>query len=94
MTRAELIAKLTATHQNLFAKDAARVVSVIFDEISNALAAGDRVELRGFGVFSLHVRKARAACNPKTGEKIQMQTKAVPFFTAGRELNRRINKSK
>ena len=93
MTRAELIAKLAATHQHLQAKDAARIVSVIFDEISSALAAGDRVELRGFGVFSLHVRKARAAYNPKTGEKVQMQTKAVPFFTAGKELNRRINKA-
>ena len=93
MTRAELIANLAATHKHLFAKDAARIVSTIFDEIAAALAAGDRVELRGFGVFSLHVRKARCASNPKTGEKVQMQTKAVPFFTAGKELNSRINKS-
>lgn len=93
MTKAELIAKLAATHKNLFAKDAARIVTTIFDEISTALAAGDRVELRGFGVFSLHVRKARSASNPKTGEKVQMDTKAVPFFTAGKELNRRINKA-
>ena len=93
MTRAELIAKLAATHKHLFAKDAARVVSTIFDEISAALAAGERVELRGFGVFSLHVRKARSACNPKTGEKVHISEKAVPFFTAGKELNNRINKA-
>ncbi len=91
MTRSELIEKIAANNPHLYHTDAERIVSTIFNEISDALKAGNRVELRGFGVFSVRTRKPRKARNPKTGETVMVEQKAVPFFKAGKLLKNRIN---
>ena len=91
MLRSELIAKLTAENPDLRADDLERVVSVILDEITEALARGDRVELRGFGAFSVRQRKARMGRNPRTGEAVKVEAKSVPFFRPGKELRARVN---
>lgn len=91
MLRSELIAKLTDENPDLRADDLERVVSVILDEITEALARGDRVELRGFGAFSVRQRKARMGRNPRTGEAVKVEAKSVPFFRPGKELRARVN---
>ena len=92
MTRSELIARLAEKNPSLYLSDAERIVSTVFDEITAALKAGGRVELRGFGVFSVRERNARAGRNPRTGEKVSVQAKSVPFFKAGKKLRDRLNK--
>ncbi len=91
MLRSELIAKLAEEHPDLKAEDLENVVSVILDEITNALKNGDRVELRGFGAFSVRHRKARTGRNPRTGETVHVEAKSVPFFRPGKELRARVN---
>ena len=91
MTRSELIAALAADHPHLTAGDIERIVSALFNELTATLARGDRVELRGFGAFSVKQRRARAGRNPRTGETVEVVEKAVPFFRAGRELREQIN---
>lgn len=91
MLRSELIAKLAEENPDLRSEDVERVVAVILDEISEALARGDRVELRGFGAFSVRQRKARMGRNPKTGEPVEVDAKSVPFFRPGKELRARVN---
>lgn len=91
MLRSELIAKLTDENPDLRADDLERVVGVILDEITEALARGDRVELRGFGAFSVRQRKARMGRNPRTGEAVKVEAKSVPFFRPGKELRARVN---
>jgi len=91
MLRSELIAKLTDENPDLRADDLERVVGVILDEITEALARGDRVELRGFGAFSVRQRKARMGRNPRTGEAVEVEAKSVPFFRPGKELRARVN---
>ncbi|HET9147622.1 MAG TPA: integration host factor subunit beta [Acetobacteraceae bacterium] len=91
MTRSELIAALAADHPHLTAGDIERIVSALFNELTATLARGDRVELRGFGAFSVKHRRARAGRNPRTGEAVEVVEKAVPFFRAGRELREQIN---
>ncbi|MEL6245052.1 MAG: integration host factor subunit beta [Pseudomonadota bacterium] len=90
MLRSELIAKLTEEY-DLSQQDVEKAVAVILDEISEALARGDRVELRGFGTFSVRHREARKGRNPRTGEPVDVAAKAVPFFKAGKELRARVN---
>jgi len=90
MLRSELIAKLTEEY-DLSQQDVEKAVAVILDEISEALAGGDRVELRGFGTFSVRHREARKGRNPRTGEPVDVAAKAVPFFKAGKELRARVN---
>src|SRR3546814_4311331 len=79
MTKSELIARLAEANPHLFQRDVERIVSTIFDEISAALARGDRVELRGFGAFSVKKREARVGRNPRTGEAVKVDSKFVPF---------------
>lgn len=91
MTKSELIAKLTAQNPSLSAQDVEKVVNTILEEITTTLVEGGRVELRGFGAFSVRERSARQARNPRTGEKVSVDAKRVPFFKMGKELKERIN---
>ncbi len=91
MLRSELVAKLAEKYNHLPPDDLERVVSIILGEIADAMARGDRVELRGFGAFSVRHRDARRGRNPRTGEPVEVPAKSVPFFKAGKELRARIN---
>ncbi len=91
MTKSELIERISKANPHLYHTDIERIVTTIFGEISNALSAGNRVELRGFGVFSVRTRKPRKARNPKTGASVSVEEKTVPFFKAGKMLKKRIN---
>ncbi len=93
MIKSELVAKL-AEQTNLNKSDAERVVSTVFNEITKALVEGNRVELRGFGVLSVRERNARVGRNPKTGAKVSVEAKRVPFFKAGKTINDALNKKK
>lgn len=92
MIKSELIAQLAERNPHLYQRDIERIVSTIFDEISAALARGDRVELRGFGAFSVKHRPARIGRNPRTGEPVAVASKSVPFFKTGKELRDRLNR--
>ncbi len=92
MTRSELIAELAAANPHLRGQDVELIVSTVFNEISSALTRGERVELRGFGAFTAKRRDARTGRNPRTGEAVPVDEKAVPFFKAGKELRERVNK--
>lgn len=91
MIKSELIAKLAEENPHLYQRDVERIVSTIFDSISQALADGDRVELRGFGAFSVKHRDGRVGRNPRTGESVEVPEKSVPFFKTGKELRERLN---
>lgn len=91
MTRSELIAELTNANPHLRSGDIELIVTTIFDEITGALARGERVELRGFGAFTVKRRGARTGRNPRTGAAVPVIEKAVPFFKAGKELRERVN---
>jgi integration host factor subunit beta len=91
MTKSELIAKLAARFPQLVVKDAELSVKAILDAMSEKLAAGKRIEIRGFGSFSLNYRPPRLGRNPKTGEKVQVPEKYVPHFKAGKELRERVD---
>ncbi|MGH7042476.1 MAG: integration host factor subunit beta [Acetobacteraceae bacterium] len=93
MTRSELMAELATANPHLRAADVERIVATVFDEITEALARGQRVELRGFGAFTVKRRDARTGRNPRTGETVPVQEKSVPFFKAGKELRERVNAS-
>ena len=92
MTRSELIAKLAANNPSLYHRDIERLVSTILDEIGSALERGDRVELRGFGAFSVRHRKSRVGRNPRTGTSVQVSEKRVPFFKMGKGMRERLNR--
>jgi integration host factor subunit beta len=94
MTKSELIAELSAANPHLLGRDVELIVATIFDEITAALERGERVELRGFGAFTVKRRDARTGRNPRTGEAVPVEEKAVPFFKAGKELRERVNKGK
>ena len=91
MIKSELILHLAERNPHLYQRDIERIVSTVFDEISAALARGDRVELRGFGAFSVKQRPARTGRNPRTGDAVQVAEKFVPFFKTGKELRERLN---
>ena len=91
MTKSELIQHIAEMNPHLYHRDVERIVSTIFEEISDALARGDRVELRGFGAFSVKQRDARVGRNPRTGESVSVEEKHVPFFKAGKLLRDRLN---
>jgi integration host factor subunit beta len=93
MIKSELITRLALENPHLTQKDVERVVGVIFDKMTEALEGGGRVELRGFGAFSVRARPARAGRNPRTGDSVQVRAKAVPFFKSGKELRERLNAS-
>ncbi|MGH6975233.1 MAG: integration host factor subunit beta [Stellaceae bacterium] len=91
MTKSELIQRLAERNAHLYQRDVERIVSTVFDEIAAALSRGDRVELRGFGAFSVKRRGARMGRNPRTGERVQVGEKHIPFFKTGKELRERLN---
>ena len=94
MTKSELIAGLAADNPHLRGADVEVIVATIFDQITEALARGERVELRGFGAFTTTHRDARTGRNPRTGEAVPVDEKSVPFFKAGKELRERVNAGK
>lgn len=97
MIRSELIQKIFEENQDrssenqLTMRDAEKIVNTIFDEITDAMARGDRVELRGFGAFSVKKRDARVGRNPRTGDSVEVEEKHVPFFKTGKLLRDRLN---
>jgi integration host factor subunit beta len=91
MIRSELIQKIAEENTHLYQRDVERIVNTVFEEIIEAMARGDRVELRGFGAFSVKKRDARVGRNPRTGEAVQVEDKAVPFFKTGKLLRDRLN---
>ena len=90
MTKSDLIARLAERFPQLVAKDADLAVKMILDAMSDALAKGDRIEIRGFGSFSLHYRPPRTGRNPKTGDAVALPGKHVPHFKPGKELRERV----
>ncbi len=91
MTKSELIERIAAVQSQLSSKDVELAVKMILDHMAEALSSGERIEIRGFGSFSLHYRAARLGRNPKTGEKVQLAGKYVPHFKPGKELRDRVN---
>jgi len=91
MTKSELIARLAEQNPHLYQRDVERIVSTIFDEVTSALARGDRVELRGFGAFSVKERGSRVGRNPRTGEAVQVESKYIPYFKTGKQLRDKLN---
>lgn len=92
MIKSELVQRLAQANPHLYQRDVERIVGTIFEEIAQALANGDRVELRGFGAFSVKTRPARTGRNPRTGEPVEVEAKSVPFFKTGKELRERLNR--
>ena len=93
MTKSELIARLAERFPQLVAKDAELAVKVILDAMTEALANGDRIEIRGFGSFSLNHRPPRVGRNPRSGERVDVPEKWVPHFKAGKELRERVDEA-
>ena len=91
MIKSELIARLATENPHLTRADVERVVNTLLESVTGALERGGRVELRGFGAFSVRGRPARTGRNPRTGETVEVQAKAVPFFKSGKELRERLN---
>lgn len=91
MIKSELVQKIADNNPHLYQRDVENIVNAILDEITEALAGGNRVELRGFGAFSVKNRPARIGRNPRTGEKVEVEEKWVPFFKTGKELRERLN---
>ena len=91
MTKSELIMRIAEANPHLYHRDVERIVSTIFDEMSEALARGERVELRGFGAFSVKRRDPRTGRNPRTGTTVQVSEKHIPFFKTGKQLRDRLN---
>ena len=92
MIKSELVQKIAEQNPQLYQRDVENIVNAILDEIVGALARGDRVELRGFGAFSVKARQARVGRNPRTGEHVEVDDKVVPFFKTGKEMRERLNK--
>ena len=91
MIKSELVQRIADRNPHLYLRDVEKIVNAILDEITSALARGDRVELRGFGAFSVKHRDARVGRNPRTGAHVSVDEKAVPFFKTGKEMRERLN---
>lgn len=91
MIKSELVQRIAADNPHLYQRDVETIVNTILETIVKALADGDRVELRGFGAFSVKARPARVGRNPRTGEKVDVDEKVVPFFKSGKEIRERLN---
>ena len=91
MTKSELIQRIAELNPHLYHRDVERIVTTVFEEISSALSRGDRVELRGFGAFSVKRRDARIGRNPRTGDAVHVAEKHIPFFKTGKLLRERLN---
>jgi integration host factor subunit beta len=93
MIKSELVSQIAQANPHLYQRDVERIVNTVFDEISTTLARGDRVELRGFGAFSVKRRPARMGRNPRTGDPVDVEAKRAPFFKTGKEMRERLNNS-
>ena len=93
MTRSELIESIAKKNPNLLISEIERIVNVIFSSMTNALAKGNRVEFRGFGVFSIHKRAPRVAQNPRTGAKVKIGDRNIVHFRVGKELHEKLNEN-
>ena len=94
LIKSQLIQNITEANPHLFVRDVERIVNTIFNEISSSLASGKRVELRGFGAFSVQHRKERVGRNPRTGESVNVEEKYIPRFKTGKELRLKLNSEK
>ena len=92
MIKSELVQRISGQNPHLYQRDVENIVNAILGEITNAMAQGDRVELRGFGAFSVKHRPARTGRNPRTGAHVSVDQKSVPFFKTGKEMRERLNK--
>jgi len=91
MIKSELVQRVAAGKPHLYQRDVEKIINAIFDQITSAMIQGDRVELRGFGTFSVRHRSARTGRNPRTGTQVPVADKVFPFFKMGREMMRRLN---
>jgi integration host factor subunit beta len=91
MIKSELIQRISQKNPHLYHRDVERIINTVFDRIVEALGNGDRVELRGFGAFSVKDRQSREGRNPRTGQSVKVEAKRVPFFKTGKELRERLN---
>jgi len=92
MIKSELIQRISAQNPHLYERDIEKIVSAILDEMVEALHRGDRVELRGFGAFSVKLRGPRQGRNPRTGAVVAVAKKAMPYFKTGKEMRARLNR--
>lgn len=92
MIKSELIQRVAGANPHLFHRDVERIINIVLDEITGALSRGDRVELRGFGAFSVKQRPARLGRNPRTGAQVKVTEKVVPYFKTGKEMRERLNR--
>ena len=90
MIKSELIQRIAEKNPHLYHRDVERIINTVFDRIIKALRDGDRVELRGFGAFSVKSRESRMGRNPRTGDAVKVEAKRVPFFKTGKELRERL----
>ena len=93
MIKSELVEKIAEENPHLLQRDVERIVSTVFEEITEAISSGNRVELRGFGAFSSKKREERLGRNPRTGEAVKVEEKYVPFFKTGKNLKKRLNEN-
>ena len=93
MIKSELVERVAAENPHLLQRDVERIVATVFEEITEAIATGNRVELRGFGAFSSKKREERVGRNPRTGESVKVEEKHVPFFKTGKNLRKRLNQN-
>ncbi|MDG1492846.1 MAG: integration host factor subunit beta [Luminiphilus sp.] len=93
MTRSELIELIASQQSQLSTKDVELAVKLMIDHMAETLSSGERIEIRGFGSFSLHYREPRQGRNPKTGDSVELEGKHVPHFKPGKELRERVNRS-
>jgi len=93
MIKSELVQQIAVRNPHLYLRDVEKIVNAILDEITSALSRGDRVELRGFGAFSVKHRDARIGRNPRTGAHVPVDEKSVPFFKTGKEMRERLNQA-
>lgn len=93
MTKSELIEIIAEKYPSMQLRDVESTIKEVIDYMSDSLASGDRIEIRGFGSFSLHYRAPRIGRNPKTGEKVELDGKYVPYFKPGKEMRERVNAS-
>jgi integration host factor subunit beta len=91
MTKSELIEKLSEANGILTRKDSEQIIGIVFDAMADALLGGDKVEIRGFGSFTVRAREPREARNPKSGVLVRIPAKKIPFFKTGKELRERVN---
>ena len=91
MIKSELVDQIAEKNPHLYHRDVERIINAVLDEIVRAMSEGDRVELRGFGAFSVKSRQARTGRNPRTGSAVDVSAKRVPFFKTGKELRDRLN---